>query len=279
MKKMRAFSGYVKNRLKSIPFTVVMTVYALFCLISFIYFCVLGQVRNLLESLFFLLFVPLVFVIEKGMRLRCPAPFLAVVLFICAGSILGACYDFYTLIPFFDTILHTLSGFIFACLGFALIELLIGEAKDKKSFFGCMLFGLFFSLAIGLVWELFEYLGTVAMGYDMQEDTIINSFNSYLLSGTHAKTFDVDGIVQTVIYLKDGSTVTIDGYLDIGLIDTIEDMSVCFFGSLAYFAAISISWFTKRHVFNWFVPAVASKLENSNAEYVFAPAPNADVKL
>ena len=68
----------------------------------------------------------------------------------------------------------------------------------------------------------------------MQEDMLINGFNSFLLTGTHNKSFLVDGIVKTVIYYGDGQQIVLDGYLDIGLYDTLNDMVVCILGIILF---------------------------------------------
>lgn len=255
MQKIRSYFSYAAQRTKSSkPFFALILLYATFCLASFVYFAVINKVRDSVMSLLFVLFVPLIFLLEKSMKIKFVTAFLTGVLFIAAGSIMGACYDLYTIVPFFDTILHTLSGFVFACLGFGLMQLMIGKAENKKSFLACLLFGFAFSLAIGFIWELFEYFGTSVLGLDMQEDTLVQGFHSYFLSGTHSETFNVDGIVQTVIYFGNGKAVTLDGYLDLGLIDTIEDMSVCFFGGVAYMIVIAIDWCKKRVLYNLFIP-------------------------
>ena len=250
------FRLYLAHRLKSDKlFSCIIFAYAFFCLSSFIYFAIEGQVRNTLMCLLFVLFVPLMLVLEKVLKVRFVALFSAVVLFIAAGSILGGCYDHYTLVPWFDLLLHCLSGFIFARLGFALLELFIGEPMGTKSFFACLLFGAAVSLAIATLWELFEYAGTALFGLDMQEDKIIGGFNSYLLSGTHSETFDVDGIIKTVIYYGNGQTLVLDGYLDIGLIDTIGDMAICTLGVAVYAVAFVIDWFKgKKRLYNAFIP-------------------------
>lgn len=255
MQKIRSYFSYVAQRTKSSkPFFALILLYTTFCFASFVYFAVINKVRDSVMSLLFVLFVPLIFLLEKSMKIKFVTAFLTGVLFIAAGSIMGACYDLYTIVPFFDTILHTLSGFVFACLGFGLMQLMIGKAENKKSFLACLLFGFAFSLAIGLIWELFEYFGTSVLGLDMQEDTLVQGFHSYFLSGTHSETFNVDGIVQTVIYFGNGKTVTLDGYLDLGLIDTIEDMAVCFFGGVAYMIVIAIDWCKKRVLYKLFIP-------------------------
>ncbi|MCM1306773.1 MAG: hypothetical protein NC037_05920 [Bacteroides sp.] len=257
-----SYLTYAAERNKSSKaFFAIALLHILFCLASFIYFAILGRARDSVLALFFVIVIPLVLLIEKSWHLKFGTPFIALLVFIAMGSTLGAGYDLYTIVPFFDTILHVVSGFLFACLGFGLMQLIIGKAENKKSFLACLLFGFAMSLAIGLMWELFEYAGTALLGQDMQEDTIINGFNSFLLSGTHSETFDVEGIVQTVIYLSNGQTVTINGYLDIGLIDTIIDMAVCFGGGVFYMIATAIDWCKSKNkrFFKAFIPQLVEK--------------------
>lgn len=259
MHKPTYFFYLAKRTKESKPFFAVILLFAMFCIASFIYFLVIGQIRDSIMALVFTLFIPLIFLLERWLKLQFVTPFIACVLFIAIGSILGAGYNLYTIVPFFDTILHCISGFIFACLGFALLQLFIGKAENKRTFGACLLFGFVFSLAIAVLWELFEYFGTAALGLDMQEDTIVHSFNSYLLSGTHSKTFDVEGITQTIIYFGNGKTLTLDGYLDLGLIDTIADMAICLFGSIIYLVTISIDWCKKKVLFRAFIPKLMTE--------------------
>ena len=262
LKTKQSYFSYVIQRTKSSkPFMVLILIYAVFCFASFIYFMTVKQIRDGLMSLLFILFIPLVYFLEKHMKLKFVTAFLTVVLFIAAGSIMGSCYNLYTIVPVFDAILHTLSGFIFACLGFGLMQIMIGRPHDKKTFLACLLFGFVFSLAIGLLWELFEYFGTAVLGMDMQEDTLVSGFHSYFLSGTHTEAVDVDGIVQTVIYFDGGKTLTLDGYLDLGLIDTIEDMAVCFWGSVVYIVLIAVDWCKKKVLFKVLIPQLIEKEE------------------
>lgn len=247
---------YLGRRLKTGKFfTAALAVYAAFCLGSAIYFFTQGQVRNGVQSALFILIAPLAPVLEKYIRLRWPDVFIALLLLLPAGGILGTCYDLYTAVPCFDIILHTLSGFVFVCLGYGLMTRLTRDPDSKKTFAACLLFGIAFALAIAAVWELFEYLGTLVGGYDMHEDTIIDGFASYLLAGSHNEIVEVNGIVQTVIHYGDGQTLVIDGYLDIGLLDTLSDMFVCLLGTVAAALTVLAARCFCRPLFDRLVPA------------------------
>ncbi len=258
------FTEYFKERCKhGKAFMAVLLLFILFQAGSFVYFLVLGRPRDYLLSVGFLAFVPVFFGAEYFLRIRFSAFFTAFLLFLASGCILGASYDWYSYLPSFDTVLHTMSGFAYACLAFAGVQWLLGKPQNTKQFVVYLLFGLAFSLAIEVVWELFEYASTALIGFDMQEDTIIHGFGSYFLSGTHTELVEIEGITKTIIYYGDGLMRTIDGYLDIGLIDTILDMAVCFLGTLVYLVVLLIDWFKGKALYRVLIPAKAEAAELS----------------
>lgn len=63
--------------------------------------------------------------LEQGFKIKIP-PLLegTIYLFIFAAEILGELNHFYAAIPYWDTILHTLNGFLAAAVGFSMIDLL-----------------------------------------------------------------------------------------------------------------------------------------------------------
>lgn len=239
--KTKNIKNYIKERVKSKLFLAIIAIYILFCLFSAIYWVIDIQVRNLCMSVAYMAFVPMLLLAEYIIKFRSGALFTAGVLFIAAGGLLGSCFNFYTIIPFFDTVLHGMSGVLFACLGFTIAEKLFGKAEGAKSFFGYALFALCFSLAIAVVWEIFEYACTVFLGFDMMEDSPVTNINSYFLAGNHTETVTLDGISQTVIHYGDGKIFVMNGYLDLGLIDTLTDMIICTVGAVIFMLTSIVS--------------------------------------
>ncbi len=237
---------YIRSRICDKRMSAVLLIYSLFTLASSIFFCVDFNLRNLLMSLLFTLFAPLFWLAEWLLGMKFSASFTAAVLSIAAGSILGSCYDLYTFFPFFDTLLHGISGTVFALFGFYLGEKIFKKPDTGKGFAGLILFGFTFSLAVAAVWEMFEFSVTLLFGFDMMEDSIVDSISSYLLAGTHNSQVELDGITKTVIHYGDGMTYTLDGYLDLGLIDTLTDISVCFGGALLFAIAKPVASALKR---------------------------------
>ncbi len=224
---------YAVNRLKDPIFLACIGLFITFSFASLIYFAVISMVRNVIISLLcVLLALPVFLGGELLLKVKLPNAFLCVLVVFCAsGILLGPCYDLYTILPWWDDMLHTASGAIFTCLGYAIARPHVKDSMTKKGKFNCLIFGFMFTLAIALLWEIYEYIGS-ALGFDMQEDSIVTSFDSYLLSGTHSETFVVDGIEKTIIHYGNGKELIIDGYIDIGLFDTLNDMLVCFIGAI-----------------------------------------------
>lgn len=123
--------------------------------------CVLGLIVILLPGL-----------IEHKIRIEIPSKMMIVyILFIYAATFLGEVRSFYYRVPHFDTILHTLSGGMIATLGFSLIAFLNNSDKIPVTlsplFVSCFTFC--FALALGGVWEIYEFLVDGIMNTNMQK--------------------------------------------------------------------------------------------------------------
>lgn len=157
-----------------------------------------------------------------------------ILLFVYAAEILGEIRQFYEVFPHWDTILHTLNGFLAAAIGFSLVELLNRNQKlvFQLSPLFTALVALCFSMTVGIVWEFFEFTMDMVFGLDMQKDTVIHSISSVLLKESDGGIpYKIDEITEVYI---NGAELGIGGYLDIGLIDTMADLFVNFIGALVF---------------------------------------------
>ncbi len=249
-KKLLDFSA---QRLKGDRLRALMlSVYLLFTAVSSAVCFFGGQIRNgLLPLGYAAVFLLLTAVAECYGGIRCGKVFLTVLYCIPVGGILGTCFELYALLPHFDTLLHLVSGFVFAALGYGIAEALTRRSGKNKVM--SLLFALCFSLAIALCWELFEWGLTVLTNGDMLEDTVIRDIRSYLLSGSHNESVDILGIDKTVIYYSGGEYV-IDGYLDVGLTDTLTDMLVCLIGNIPFSLAAIFEWLSGKAVMRYVAP-------------------------
>ena len=100
-----------------------------------------------------------------------------------------------------------------------------------------------FSMTIGVVWEFFEFGMDTLIGYDMQKDTVIHTIRSVTLDPAgHNVPYVISGISETAV---NGQELGIGGYLDIGLIDTMQDLIVNFIGA-AIFSVIGFFYVKNR---------------------------------
>ena len=183
-----------------------------------------------------LFFVPSL--LEETLKIRIPALFEGIIYcFIFAAEILGELGHFYTHIPIWDTMLHTLNGFLFAAVGFSTVELLNRTNKNiNLSPLYLTMVAFCFSMTIGVLWEFFECGADIFLHQDMQKDFIVDHFQSVTLDPSHSQeVIRVEDITGTVIETGSGETYTIDGgYLDIGILDTMKDLLVNFIGAVVF---------------------------------------------
>lgn len=216
------------------------------------------------ENLFFCILTIVLFTVpafvEKNLGIDLPdALEVIILLFIFAAEILGEMGSYYTKFPRWDTMLHTVNGFLCAAIGFALIDILNRneKVKFKLSPIFLALVAFCFSMTIGIFWEFFEYFCDTFFGMDMQKDHVVASITSTLLGAGTKEPLVIEGIRETVV---NGRKLEIDGYLDIGLYDTMKDLFVNFIGA-AVFSVIGYFYVKTRgkgKVANMFIPKLKS---------------------
>lgn len=145
------------------------------------------------------------------------------------GPILGTNLHFYFYISWWDTMLHFVGGIVFALAGCYLVVLLHEDCR--KMLYVRALFALCFSMAAAAAWEFCEYGCDRIFGMDAQQDTFLPSITSYYLSPETGETGTLVDITKVEI---NGVDMEWEGYLDIGLIDTMEDMMAESAGALVY---------------------------------------------
>ena len=199
-----------------------------------------GNFENVMLCVLTLILFTLPSLIERRLKIDLPDTLeIIILLFIYAAEILGEIRAFYVIFPFWDTVLHTMNGFLCAAIGFSLIDLL---NRSKKFTFSLSplyvaVVSFCFSMTVGVLWEFFECAMDQFFFLDMQKDTVVNAISSVLLDpagGNHPQL--IDGIRDVIIVHSDGAqqALGVGGYLDIGLLDTMEDLFVTFIGATVF---------------------------------------------
>ena len=173
--------------------------------------------------------------LQVKLHIELPPPLeITMLCFIFAAEILGEVNAFYVNVPNWDTMLHTLNGFLAAAVGFSMVLLLNDDERltfDLSTFF-LALVAFCFSMTIGVLWEFFEFGMDYFFHTDMQKDTIIHNLYTVALDTTRAnKVVAVKDIQDVVI---NGESLGLGGYLDIGIIDTMKDLFVYFIGAVVF---------------------------------------------
>lgn len=161
-----------------------------------------------------------------------------ILLFIYAAEILGEIRAFYITFPYWDTMLHTLNGFLCAAIGFSLVDILNREERVSLSLspFFMAVTAFCFSMTIGVLWEFFEFFMDQVFRLDMQKDWVVDTISSVMLDpagGNHP--IVVSGITDVILVTEQGEqALGLGGYLDIGIIDTMKDLLVNFIGAVIF---------------------------------------------
>lgn len=164
----------------------------------------------LLQSLLGIAAMMLPGLIEHRLRLKIPSKMMIVyVLFLFGAIYLGEIRDFYYRIPYWDTILHTLSGGMLGALGFSIVALL--NKTDRVSFnlsAGFVaIFAFCFAVTMGVFWEIYEFAMDGLLGFNMQKFALRDGSE---LVGRAALS---DTMVDLIVDCLGALVITISGYL------------------------------------------------------------------
>ena len=179
-------------------------------------------------------------ILQKRLYITLPSTLeIVILLFIFAAEILGELASFYVRVPNWDTMLHTVNGFLCAAVGFALVDMINRNERFslKLSPVYLAIVAFCFSMTVGVLWELFEFAAERFLGLDMQKDTVLSAIGSVALDPTMSnKVIRVKDIADVIIVHADGSqqALGLGGYLDIGLFDTMKDLFVNFVGAVVF---------------------------------------------
>lgn len=163
--------------------------------------CILGIIVILLPG-----------IIEKKISIEIPSNMMILyILFIYASTFLGEVRSFYYRVPHFDTLLHTFSGAMIAILGFSIISILNNSDKIpvtlSPAFVACFTFC--FALALGGIWEIYEFIADGVLGTNMQKFALEDGTN---LKGRLAV---VDTMKDIIVDALGAFVISILGYISL----------------------------------------------------------------
>lgn len=180
--------------------------------------CVLGLVTIHLPS-----------ILERKFRFELPSLLYGFyIVFLYCAIFLGEVRSFYYLVPQWDSVCHFCSSMMMGFFGLMVVTILNRDrhlAVSLSPFFVC-LFAFCFSVALGAVWEIYEFAADSLFGMNMQK-----------------------------FMLADGTVLA--GHA--ALADTMKDIIVDVLGSLL---ASAIGYFSIRKGDGWYIPTLTDEKEN-----------------
>ncbi len=227
-----------------------------------VFLCILTLILFLLPTIF-----------EKSLQIDLPnALEIIILLFIFAAEILGEIRAFYTTFAYWDTMLHTINGFLCAAIGFSLVDMCNRHKRVSLSLSPVYMaiVAFCFSMTIGVLWEFFECTVDQFFLLDMQKDTVVNVISSVNLDPTGGDTpVAIKGITDVIVVCGDEQIpLGVGGYLDIGILDTMKDLWVNFIGAVVF--SIVGYFYVKSRGKGWFarnfIPQVLPEDETSNPQ-------------
>ena len=231
---------------------------------------VMSIIRGEYESAFICLLVLALFIlpffIQQNFGIQLPSVLeIIILLFIFAAEILGELECYFITYPNWDSMLHTTTGFLCAATGFALIDILNRNSRIKfqLSPVYVALAAFCFSMTVGVLWEFFEFGMDRVFHLDMQKDTVVQSITSVMLDPTNSNIpVTIDDITSVAV---NGRDLGFDGYLDIGLYDTMADLFVNFIGAVVF---STIGYFYIKHrgrgkIARAFIPTITGEASPS----------------
>ena len=221
-----------------------------------------GEYESAFICLLVLALFMLPFFIQQNFGIELPSTLeIIILLFIFAAEILGELKCYFITFSHWDSMLHTTTGFLCAATGFALIDILNRNSRIKfqLSPIYVALTAFCFSMTAGVPWEFFEFGMDRLFHMDMQKDTVVQSITSVMLDPTNSNVpVTIDGITSVAV---NGQELGFNGYLDIGLYDTMKDLFVNFVGAVVF---STIGYFYIKHrgqgkLAKAFIPTITEK--------------------
>ena len=123
---------------------------------------------------------------------------LVIIILMYAYLFLGEVKGYYTIFWWWDLILHAGSGIAFGFIGFLILYVLYKSGKIKANPSTIAMFSFSFGLAIGTMWEIFEFTLDNSLGINLQKSGLKDTMWDLIIDGAGALIASFTGY----LYLK-----------------------------------------------------------------------------
>ena len=149
-------------------------------------------------------------VIQRWADFRLPRTLMFLIaLFAVLTLVLGEVFDFYERFWWWDIALHSGSAVMFGLFGVILVMLVFDNASIKASPGMVSFFAFCFALAVGAVWEIFEFGMDQAFGLNMQKSGLVDTMWDLIVDSLGA----IAGALAGYVYLRFGHRGMVSGLL------------------------------------------------------------------
>ncbi len=150
----------------------------------------------------FITFFPYIF--NWKFNLKIPTEIqMIIVLFIYSSLYLGEIQSYYTKFWWWDIFLHTGSAIIFGFIGFTILYFMYSKNNVKARPWAIAIFSFTFAMAIGAIWEIFEFSVDQILKYNMQKSGLVDTMWDLIVDALGAILATSIGY----IYLKTRKTI------------------------------------------------------------------------
>jgi hypothetical protein len=142
--------------------------------------------------------------LASQIKIKLPLQFqFAITLFLYASIILGELGGYYQRFWWWDVLLHGCSAFAFGFAGFLVLYLLYVRHKLAASPFLVSMFAFSFGLAIGALWEIFEFTMDSNFGLNMQKSGLRDTMWDLIVDTIGAGTASLTGYIYLRYKIRD----------------------------------------------------------------------------
>lgn len=161
--------------------------------------CIAAFVLTLLPTFF-----------SERFHIRLPLSFIgAFSAFVFGTLFLGEVYDFYERVWWWDIVLHGASAVGFGIIGFLFVFYLFEGDKYAAPPWALALIAFCFALAIGTLWEVFEFAMDQLFGLNMQKSGLVDTMTDLMVDAVGA----LVGAGSGFLWLK-GRDTTLSGLIE-----------------------------------------------------------------
>jgi hypothetical protein len=111
---------------------------------------------------------------------------LVILIFIYATLFLGEALSFYHHFWWWDLVLHVGSAIIFGFVGFIVLYYLYAHHQVESKAYTLALFSFSFAIAIGVIWEIFEFFMDSSFGFNMQKSGLVDTMGDLIVDSLGA---------------------------------------------------------------------------------------------